>query len=83
MFTQSLKEADISFYADDLNSWRLEPHTEKGLELMVSEGFLPEASRINTPREISGSHAQLIALMAVAMPDFVVFAPSFQVTHGS
>ena len=82
MFTQSLNEADVSFYDDCLNGWRLEPRTERGLELMISEGFLPEASCLKTPREITASQARMIGIMAVAMTDYVFFAPNFQYKYG-
>jgi hypothetical protein len=82
MFTHALNEADVSFYDDFLNGWRLEPRTKRGLELMISEGFLPEASCLNTPREITESQARMIGIMAVALTDYVFFAPNFQYKYG-
>jgi hypothetical protein len=49
---------------------------------MISEGFVPEASCLNTPREITASQARMIGMMAVAMTDYAFFTPNSQYKYG-
>lgn len=78
MFTNSTKNADLAVYSTSFKTWRVEPKTEAGLTLLITEGFLPDTACLNTPREISEYHAKMLGLIGLSLDYVSIYMPERQ-----